>query len=156
MKKHKFLSGLIMLLLGGVFFMTSCSDDDEETLSLIGSWEVSAAVFNPPVDANGDSVLDTDAYAMLFSQPCDQDNLFIFEDGGVSKNDEGAVKCDSLNPQQTVGTYTHSGSIITIIEGTDTTVFNDAVITNTTLTGTVTFNLDSANVAHVDFTMIRQ
>lgn len=156
MKNHKFLSGLLMLLLGGVFFMTSCGDDEDE-LGLIGSWKVTGAIFNPAIDTNGTTSggLVTDAYGMLFSQPCDQDDLFIFQDGGVSINDEGATKCDPLSPQQTTGTYTQSGSVITIIEGGDTTVFNNANVSNTTLTGTVTFDF-GAGEANVDFTMTRQ
>ncbi len=156
MKNHKLLSGLLILLLGGVFFMASCGDDEDE-LGLIGTWKVTGAIFNPPVDTNGATSggTITDAYSILFALPCDQDNVFMFEDGGVFKDDEGATKCNSADPQYEQGTYTQSGSSITVYTN-DTIVFNNTIITNSTLTGTVTFDFGGGTLANVDFTMTRQ
>jgi hypothetical protein len=157
MKNYKVLSVFFAFLMGSVCLMSSCKDDDE-TLGLIGSWNITAAVFNPPLDTNGTDPGGevTDAYSLFFQQPCDQDDLFIFEEGGVYKNDEGPTKCDTSDPQFTPGTYTHVGSTITLIEGTDTTVFNNATITNSTLTGTAAVNVGGGTVATIDFTMDRQ
>jgi len=157
MKKHKLLTGVLFLLLGVSFFMAGC-DKDEDEASLIGSWKVTGAIFNPPVDTNGTTSggTVTDAYGMLFTQDCDKDNLFIFQDGGVYLGDEGALKCDPLSAQQDTGAYTFAGTVITIIEGGDTTKFNNAAVTKTTLTGTVTFDFGGGTNANVDFTMSRQ
>jgi hypothetical protein len=134
--------------------MAGCSDDDEE-LGLIGTWKITDAVFNPPVDTNGaDPGEITDAYSFL--PACLLDDLFIFEDGGVYKGDEGTTKCDTSSPQQTTGTYTHVGTVITLIEGTDTTVFTNANVTNSNLSATAS-NVNLPGVtATIDFTMTRQ
>lgn len=156
MKNHKFLTGTLLLLLGVTLFMAGCKDDKEE-LGLVGSWKVTDAVFNPAVDTNGTTSggLVTDAYSMLFEDPCDQDNLFIFQDGGVSIQDEGATKCDSLAAQQDTGSYTYSGSNVTLIAGNDTTLFFNVAVSDTRFTGTVTFDFGLGD-ANVDFTMTRQ
>ena len=108
--------------------------------TIVGIWRVTQATFNPPIDTGaGPNV--TDAYHLLYPRACDQDDLFIFEAGSIFKDDEGAVKCDSLAPQYEQGTYTQTGSTITVISGTDTSVFNNTTISNTTFTGTVTVDV---------------
>lgn len=154
MKNHKLLTGTLLLLLGVTFFLTSCGEDEDE-ITLIGSWKVTGATFNPPIDTNGSTSggTVTDAYPLMFPQTCDQDNLFIFEEGAVFKDDEGAVKCDTSSAQYEQGTYTQSGSTITIVTG-DTILLTNSAITKTTLTGTVT--VDFGVSATIDFTMTRQ
>src|SRR5690554_2908420 len=116
MKKHKLLMVLTALVMGSAIFVSSCKDDgDEDVLGLIGSWKVTDATFNPPIDTGSGTPDFTDAYSMLFRDVCDQDDFFIFEANNVFKEDEGAVKCDAGDPQQDVGTYTHTGSTLSLI-----------------------------------------
>lgn len=153
MKNHKLLTATLLLLLGTTFFLTSCGEDEDE-ITLIGTWKVTSAVFNPAVDVNNDSILDTDAYSFLFSQPCNQDDVFVFEEGGVFKNDEGATKCDPTDPQFEQGTYTQAGATVTVYTQ-DTIVFNNTVISKSNFTGTVTFDFGGGK-ANVNFVMERQ
>lgn len=74
MKKH-----LILLLVAGLFSMTSCSDDDDADTSentIVGTWEVTAIESIAPVDPNqcGEQVS-----TITFEEDNTVDSTFYFE-----------------------------------------------------------------------------
>ncbi|MES2622679.1 MAG: lipocalin family protein [Bacteroidota bacterium] len=145
------LNKLFIMVICALLLVAGCKKDEEA--SIIGTWKVTSAVFNPPAIVNGDTL--SDAYPIFFPNSCNRDNVFIFESGGVFKNDEGATKCDPLDDQTSVGTYILSGSNLTWITDTDTTSISNAAITKTTLTGTFTEDNNGTTI-YVDATMTRQ
>lgn len=148
----KLLSISIILIASGLVLLTSCKKEDAEAV-LKGTWKVSGAVFNPAFDPGTGAT--TDAYSLFFSEPCSQDNLMIFQDGGVYIDDEGATKCDSTDAQQVTGSYTHTGTTIVIYSTNDTITLTNVNITKTNLTASSSFSFGSQN-ANVDFTLSRQ
>ena len=74
MKKH-----LILLLVAGLFSMTSCSDDDDAGTpqnSIVGTWEVTAIASIAPVDPNQ---CDNQVSTITFEEDNTVDSTFYFE-----------------------------------------------------------------------------
>ncbi len=143
----------LLLVAGGMVLITACNKKDDPA-SILGTWKVTGAVFNPAF--NPGTGLTTDAYSLMFAQPCSQDDLVIFQDNGTLINDEGALKCDSLSPQQSTDNYTFSGTTLSIISTTDTTNLINVSITSSTLSGTIINIFGSSTPANVDMTLTRQ
>jgi hypothetical protein len=110
MKKLKFSLFLIAIV---AFSMGSCKKDKTVTELLTDSaWKITALSVDPAIDIDGNGTLVKDLYAQY--ETCDKDDLTIFKAGGVLTNDEGALKCDSSNPQTTTGTWLLSADEKTI------------------------------------------
>ncbi len=153
MNKLKLFTIALLLTTGGFILITACNKADDPA-SIIGSWKVTGAVFNPAYDPG--SGLATDAYSLMFSQACSQDDLIIFQDNCTVINDEGALKCDSLSPQQSTDNYTLSGTNLTLISTTDTTTLTNVSIGTSTMSGTLSINFGGVAPANVDMTLTRQ
>ena len=85
--------------------------DDPVTPSQIlsNTWNYDTAAF----DTNKDGVPDQPLGAL--EQECDTDNTFTFNADGTGVADEGAIKCDDGDPQQTnFGWSLKSDSVMTI------------------------------------------
>lgn len=145
-------SAIFALLMVTTFLGAGCKDEDH---SLIGTWQVTAAVFNPPVDTGGGTLI-VDAYPILFPDSCLQDDVFIFEAKGVYIENEGATKCSPSDPQFIEGTYSESGSRLTTITDSATTIYNNTSVSEDVFTGTVVFAFSPTEVVPVDFTFTRQ
>lgn len=135
---------------GAMVLASGCKKDDP---SIVGTWKVTAATFNPPVTIGGTTY--TNAYSLLLSEACVQDNLFIFKEGNVVLEDEGATKCDATDPQQTSSTYNLSGSNLTIYSG-DTTVFTNISVDEDHLKGSLSADMGGGTMANIDITWTRQ
>lgn len=102
MKNIQKISFILLSL--AVFSFTSCNKNDNETPEpkpttaelLMGSW------LTTKIEVRSDGVT-TDATSFL--DPCEVDDLMIFEKDGVFKFDEGATKCDDADPQTTTGSW---------------------------------------------------
>ena len=126
--------------------IVGCSDDDDDPVvpvtvdsKLRGTWKMTGATIAPGLDTDGDGVVDlTDFYATFSA--CDKDDLIIFKTGYVVTFDEGALKCDPADPQESNGTWSLNSAktVLTVIEGGDTTVLNIVSLTSTTFVGTMT------------------
>lgn len=135
---------------GALVLASGCKKDDP---SIVGTWKITAATFNPPITIG--SATYTDAYSLLLNDACEQDNLFIFKDGNVVLEDEGATKCDAADPQQTSSTYNLSGSNLTIYSD-DTTMFTNVSIDEEHLKASFTTDMGAGNTANIDLTWTRQ
>lgn len=154
MNKLKLFSMALLLIAGSMILITSCNNNEDDAEGIVGTWKVTGAVFNPAYDPG--SGLTTDAYSLMFSEACSQDDLIIFQDNGSVISDEGALKCDSLSPQQSTDNYTLSGTNLTIISTTDTTTLTNVSIGTSTMSGTLSINFGGVAPANVDMTLTRQ
>lgn len=113
---------------------SSCNNNDNETPEpeptteelLMGSWLTTKV----EVRTNG---VTTDFTDIL--EPCDADDLMIFEEDEVFKFDEGAMKCYPEDPQTTTGSWrlTSNEKKLTIIEDGFEQEFTIIRISNTEL-----------------------
>ena len=117
---------------------------------IVGTWKVTAATANPAVDLGNGPV--TDVYPYIFSQPCSQDNLLIFKEGNTVILDEGALKCDTSNAQQSSATYTLVGSALTIYDSNDTTALTNVTIDEDYLKGVLAGGFNSGSEITLTFT----
>ena len=62
-----------------------------------GQWKLVSFTLTPPVDIDSDGDLDADAYVLM--DACGKDDLFSFKADGKYEINEGATKCDPLDPQ---------------------------------------------------------
>ncbi|MCF8238393.1 MAG: lipocalin family protein [Saprospiraceae bacterium] len=103
--------------------MGACKkDDDTQSTSDIlieGKWDLTAATINPGVEIFPGIVVND---LLIDEEPCDADDLTIFNADGSSAGDEGATKCDPSDPQNyNNGTWSLSSDEKTLtisIEGT--------------------------------------
>ena len=90
-----FLAFLVVLV-----EFTSCKKEDEVKTATDyltqGNWMVTAISIDPGID-NGDGILVTNVYP--YYEPCQQDNLLIFNNNGIAIQDEGLTKCYPDDPQ---------------------------------------------------------
>lgn len=140
-----------LLAIVAVASFVACKKGED---GIVGTWKVTGAAFSPPVTI--DSTTYTDAYPLLFSETCTQDNLFIFKDGGVVIEDEGGSKCDDSDPQQSSANYTLNGTVLTIINSSDTTVFTNVSVDEDHLKGSLTGDFGGGTTANVVITWSRQ
>lgn len=149
MKKRAGLAGILALLIA-TFLGAGCKEEEH---TVLGSWQVTAAVFNPPLDTNGVPIVD--AYPIFFADSCKQDNVFIFETKGIYIENEGPTKCHPSDPQYITGAYTESGSTLTTITDSATTNYGNLSVSENEFTCTVVFTFNSTERVPVDFTFTR-
>lgn len=61
-------------------FLASCSKDDSNEVTVIGTWELTTWTVNIPVDLNNDTVKSTN---LLDESVCENNELLIFETNGT-------------------------------------------------------------------------
>jgi hypothetical protein len=82
---------------------SACKKDKKETpksktdLLTTGQWKMTAFTVSPPMDLDGDGIVDSDVYATMGA--CEKDDYYIFKKDGTLEQNEGASKCDPLDPQ---------------------------------------------------------
>ena len=111
----------LILLVIAVF--TGCSKDDStdgeptrKQLLTTVAWKY----VNAGIDANGDGTIDT-ALPDGTLKDCDKDNTYIFQPDGTGTMNEGATKCDPLNPQTVPFQYSTNPDV-TVINFPDTVI----------------------------------
>lgn len=119
----------ILFLLALALFAGSCNKDDNnggsKTDNLTsGKWKLSTAKATFNVGGVNQTI---DIITLL--QPCELDNFFTFQSGGVITNDEGATKCNSGDPQTQTGTWSLTQNETHLVVATPDLTF-DAEITD--------------------------
>ncbi len=110
-----------------IFLMPSCSKDKTKTeLLTTGTWRITAASVTL-------GTTTTDTYASYAA--CDKDNFTTFVVGGVFKEDEGATKCSTSDPQTITGTwaFTDNETKLSIIASGTTGAFSIVTLDANTL-----------------------
>jgi hypothetical protein len=90
---------LATALIGLLVISSGCSKDENDAPTkseqlTAKPWKFSTA----GVDANNDGTIDTPLPANTF-EPCELDNLYIFNADGTGSADEGPLKCEDTDPQ---------------------------------------------------------
>lgn len=97
----------------------------------------------------------TDYYAQM--QDCEKDDLICFDTPNIYKEDEGAAKCNTNDPQTETDTWSWNATetIISVTMDSETTSYN--VITNdgTTLKVSYTENIQGTNYV-MTATLVKQ
>jgi hypothetical protein len=131
MKKIQIRTFFIMLLSGLILAGTSCSKDEDEKTNkdlLVGKdWKMTALTINPAVNSM------TDFYAFL--PACTKDDLTKFNSDGTVNFDEGALKCDSGDPQTTYGTWSFNAdqTVLSVTADGLTEAYTISELTETSL-----------------------
>lgn len=82
------------------------------------NWEITASTRNPGFTDPLTGAVITDI--LSFTPACEKDGFTLFNTNGNYTEDEGALKCDPLDPQTTTGTWAFdSTEEILIFDGTD-------------------------------------
>jgi len=119
----------LLIIVGlSAFIFASCKKDeapaplDKRQLLTVSVWKYDTAA----IDANNDGVMDAPIPADMI-EDCAKDNTVTFASNGTGISDEGAMKCDSEDPQSTPFTWTlgedestitFNGNLIAGIDGT--------------------------------------
>lgn len=153
-----------LAFVGSSLFFTNCKKDEKDpepeptptpvvetnTQKLTGkNFKMTAATIEPAIFGV------TDFYAQM--QDCEKDNLLRFDTPNIYKEDEGAAKCATNDPQTTTGTWVWNTdeTILTTTTGSESTSFN--IITNdgTTLKVKTTENIQGTNYV-ITLTYVKQ
>jgi hypothetical protein len=134
---NKNLFAIALFVLATAFATTGCDKDDPKTNAdlIIGNWKTTAATVSPELPFIG-----SDIFAQY--DPCDKDDIAIFEPNGVFKSDEGATKCDPNDPQTLTGTYAFNPdqTVLTVNDGVDPQSYNIVELTESTMRASFTEN----------------
>ncbi len=84
-----------------LLFLSSCAENKSNSELILGNWQITALTIDPPQIENG--VVISDLYAQM--EDCDKDNFYSFLSNNTYKFDQGAVICDSLEPQNISGNW---------------------------------------------------
>jgi hypothetical protein len=124
----KTLKLYLMVVLFGLSIF-GCKKDSTATVkeNLTGKWMMTAMTISPAINGVTDMFSTSDA--------CGKDDLTIFNADGTITKDEGAVKCNSSNPQTSSG-----GTWVLSADGKKLTMTNTSgtqqIITIVTLSST--------------------
>lgn len=102
--------------------LSSCKKNKSNSELILGDWQVAALTVDPPQIQNG--VVITDLYAQM--EDCDKDNYYSFYSNNTYKFDQGAVICDSLEPQNISGNWSflNDETKLQLIYQSDTILYN--------------------------------
>jgi len=107
--KKIFLQLLILSFAGFVIFI-SCKKDKEDNapktkteLITTGTWKLTAYTSTPAYDWYGNGVFATDILAAL--DPCEADGFDTYKINGILEINEGALKCNPMDPQTFTATW---------------------------------------------------
>ena len=108
--KPKIQSIALLLMVAGITITFSCKKDNGEAavktkteLLTTGSWKLISYTSTPAYDWYGTGVYATDILAAL--HPCEADGFDTYKINGIVEINEGAIKCNSTDPQTFTATW---------------------------------------------------
>lgn len=117
---------ILSILLFSLLIVTGCKEQDTPVVptpaptktALISAspWITTAITISPALDLGG--IIISDLYAL--SDACDNDNLAIYKNDGTGTYDEGASKCDDLDPQTSAFNWAFNADETQLIEDGET------------------------------------
>ena len=123
MKKSKICS-ILLVASALVLAFSSCKKDKDPSKNEIlttGKWKVISSSISPATDWDGDGDLDNDLYGLL--DACEKDNYTIFRTDGTLEENQGPGKCDPLDPQTDILTWSlKNNDTILVVDGEDYTI----------------------------------
>ena len=150
----KSLIKLATFCLMSIVGFVSCKKDKDDTtaktkteLITTGSWKRTALTSNPAYDWNANGVFETNILNTMM--PCEKDNFDTYKTNGVFETNEGATKCDPLDPQTWTVTWIFADNETKLIfDGTDE--YELIELTATTLKFQSTFVENGVSYTHVE------
>lgn len=143
--------------------MGACKKDDDSKsardILIEGQWDLTAAKVNPGIEVFPGVVISD---LLIDEEPCDADDLTIFNADGTATGDEGATKCDPSDPQTySNGTWSLSSDEkqLTIDFDGEEITFNIASITDTQLVLTASADSvdpDYPSTSTITFTFVKK
>lgn len=95
---------ILLLMITAATVTFSCKKDKEENsaktkteLLTTGTWKLISYTSNPAYDWYGNGNFATDIFNAL--NPCERDGLDTYRTNGIVEINEGALKCNSTDPQ---------------------------------------------------------
>ncbi|MEZ5031200.1 MAG: lipocalin family protein [Saprospiraceae bacterium] len=154
---------LTISILATALTMGACKKDDDSKsardILIEGKWDVTSAKVNPGIEIFPGVVISD---LLIDEDPCDADDLTIFNADGTSTIDEGPTKCDPSDPQTyNNGSWSLSSDEkqLTIdIDGEEIT-FNIASISDTQLVLTASadsFDPNFPSTSTMTFTFVKK
>ncbi len=117
-----------------LFFCMACKKDKDKTLTktemiTAGSYNLTAV----RSDNDGDGIYEDDDYATF--DACFKDNYYSFRTDGKVEMNEGATKCDPMDPQTELNDWHFASNETRLVIGTGSFVidYSIEVLDNTTL-----------------------
>ena len=108
--KPKIQSIVLLLIITGTTITLSCKKDKEEAtaktkteLLTTGTWKLTSYTSTPAYDWYGNGVYATNILAAL--DPCEADGFDTYKINGIVEINEGAIKCDPMDPQTFTATW---------------------------------------------------
>ncbi len=89
---------ILFLTIINIIGLSSCKKDEELSKTQLlcrAPWILSASIIDPPYFFEGVGSI-TDYFAVL--APCRKDDLWNFSDNGKYTYEDGAIKCNALDP----------------------------------------------------------
>ncbi|MEZ0608996.1 hypothetical protein ACAW74_10800 [Fibrella sp. WM1] len=131
----RFFRSALPFLLGLLVSVTACKKGETDvvpgpgggnngntTAAFVGvRWQMASFELDPPMDLNGDGVVDKDLLAFL--RACDRDDTVTFQKGGSLAGDSGALTCNDEPAPGKPGSWTYDEATkkLKIIDGDDGT-----------------------------------
>lgn len=141
----------------------SCKKDDDSKstrdILIEGKWDLTSAKVNPGIEVFPGIVISD---LLIDEDPCDADDLTIFNADGTATGDEGATKCDPSDPQTySNGNWSLSSDekqLTVDFEG-EAITFNVSSVSDTQLVLTATADSvdpDFPNTSTITFTFVKK
>jgi Lipocalin-like domain len=93
-----------LLLLTSIIIMVvlfACKKEDhpktKSELLTTGEWKMTSFTVSPPVDLDGDGIVDSDIYSTY--DACLKDDYYVFKNNGTMDINEGSTKCNPSDSQ---------------------------------------------------------
>lgn len=154
MKRKIQFAALLLALAGAIITFPSCDkDNDDNTLKskaellMTGSWKRTALTSTPAYDWYGDGNFATDILSVM--KPCEKDNFDTYKPNNIFEVNEGATKCDALDPQTwTVSWAFKDNETKLLFDGFDEYILEE--LTSTTLRFRSTFVENGVTYTHYE------
>ena len=153
MKRKIQLAALLLVINGATTTLSCKKDKDDNTaktkteLLTTGSWKRTALVSNPAYDWYGDGTFATDVLSVM--KACEKDNFETYNTNGIVETNEGATKCDPLDPQTWSVTWTFADNETKLVYG-GIDEYTLVELTATTLKFQSTFVENGVDYTHVE------
>ncbi len=154
--KLKIQSIALLLMITVTTTTLSCKKDKDENnniaktkteLITTGTWKLTAYTSTPAYDWYGNGVYATDILDAL--NPCEADGFDTYKINGILEINEGALKCNSMDPQTFTATWGFTDSETKIIyDGLDEYILVE--LTETTMRLRSTFVENGVTYTHYE------
>jgi hypothetical protein len=137
---------------------TTTTTKSKTELLTSAQWQLIAGTIVPPItiDLFGQTITFSDLLEFEGSEPCNKDDIQLFNSDGTITNDEGPTKCDPADPQTTSGgkwAWMENETKLQVIDDGDTTLITVTELTATSMKGNSIMEFPDMNGDPVNHTI---